>query len=117
MGYFQSLIVSTLTFISLSVILPDNMLYVSSILVALIASFVLSLLNVLVKPILHLLSLPITFLTLGLFSFVINAVILQLTSAVLGEQNFMFSSFGASILVAVIMTLVNSVVVNHNLTK
>lgn len=113
MSYLQRLVVNTLTFISLSVILPDNMLYVKSIMIAIIASVVLSLLNILLKPILHLLSLPITFLTFGLFSFVINAAILQVTANVLGEMNFSFSSFNASLLVAVLMTVINSIVVKN----
>lgn len=50
---------------------------------AIAASFVLSILNTLVKPILILLSLPLNILTLGLFSFVISAGMLQLTSNLL----------------------------------
>lgn len=114
MTYFQRLIVNTLTFISLSVILPNDRFYVSSLMVAILASFVLSILNTLVKPLLHILSLPITILTFGLFSLVINGMMLSMTSYILGEQNFGFSSLGTAILVAVIMSLVNSVVINKN---
>lgn len=117
MSYFQRIVVNTLSFISLSVILPDTMFYVSTIPIAIIASFLLSILNISLKPILHLLSLPITFLTLGLFSFVINAMLLQVLSGLLGQQNFTFSSFGASLIVAVLMTLINSVVINRNVQK
>ena len=41
--------------------------------IALVAIFILSIMNLLVKPILHLIALPITILTFGLFSFIINA--------------------------------------------
>lgn len=115
MSYWQRLLVNTLTFISLHVILPNHMLYVRSLGIALLASAVLSILNALVKPILHLLSLPITLITFGLFSFVINGVILQLTSSLVGPQNFGFSSFGSAVIVSVIMSLVNSVVLNQKL--
>ncbi len=47
----------------------------------LILSIVLGVLNVTIKPIVKLLSLPITFLTLGLFSLVINAVVLKFAFA------------------------------------
>lgn len=116
MSYFERLIVNMLTFISLSVLLPQ-MVHVQSFITALIASFVLSILNTLIKPILTLLSLPLTILTLGFFSFLINAMMLQMTSALVGASNFGFSSFGASLLVAIIMSVVNMIVTDHNMRK
>ena len=47
---------------------------------AIIASLVLALVNLLVKPILFVLTLPLTILTLGLFLFVLNAICLWLTA-------------------------------------
>lgn len=116
MSYFQRLIINMLTFISLSVLLPE-MVQVRSIGMALMASFVLSILNALIKPILTIISLPLTFLTLGFFSFVINALMLRLTSIFVGEHNFAFSSFGAAILVAIIMSVVNMIVTEHHIEK
>lgn len=116
MSYFQRLVVNTLAFISLSVLFPTRF-YVSSFVIAIIASVVLSVLNMFVKPILHLFSFPITLLTFGLFSFVINGVILKMTSALVGEQNFAFSSFGSAVLIAAIMSFVNSIVTEHNENK
>lgn len=116
MTYFQRLIVNTLTFVSLSVIFP-NMIYVKSIWMAVIAAFVLSILNMLVKPVLTVLSLPFTVITFGLFSFVVNALILRLTSFFVGEVNFGFSSFWAAVLMAIIMSIVNAIVSEHNLKK
>lgn len=78
------------------------------------ASFVLSILNMFVKPILTILSLPFTLFTLGLFTFVINAAILKMTSFFIGAHNFAFASFGAAFLVAVIMSVVNMIVSEHN---
>ena len=49
---------------------------------ALIAALVLGLMNVIVKPILFVLTLPFTILTLGLFLFVLNAIVLWLTALV-----------------------------------
>ena len=46
---------------------------------ALLFMIILSILNILVKPILHIISLPITLLTLGLFSFLINAFVFYLS--------------------------------------
>lgn len=116
MSYLQRLVVNTLAFISLSVLFPTKF-YVSSFVIAIVASFVLSILNMIVKPILHFFSLPITLITFGLFSFVINAAILQMTSKLVGESNFAFSSFGSAVLIAVIMSIINSIVTDHNESK
>ena len=116
MTYLQRLIANTLIFISLSVLFPQQV-FVESLTIAIAASFVLSLLNTLVKPILTLLSLPLNILTFGLFSFVISAGMLQLTSHLLGNFRFGFSSFTVSILVAVAMALVNAIVSDHNIDK
>jgi len=50
---------------------------------ALLAGLVLALINAIVRPILKLITLPLTLLTLGLFLFVLNAFCLWLTSAAL----------------------------------
>lgn len=116
MSYFQRLVVNTLAFISLSVLFPTKF-YVSSFVIAIVASVVLSVLNMFVKPILHLFSFPITLLTFGLFSFVINGAMLKLTSVLVGETNFAFSSFGSAILIAAVMSLINTIVMDHNENK
>ena len=113
MTYLQRLIANALIFISLSVLFPEH-IYVESLVMAIAASFVLSILNTLVKPILILLSLPLNILTLGLFSFVISAGMLQLTSNLLGNYRFGFS---VSILVAVVMAIINAIVSEHNIDK
>lgn len=116
MTYVQRLIVNMLTFISLSVLLPQ-MVHVRSIMMALVASFVLSILNALIKPVLTIISFPLTVITLGFFSFILNALMLQFTSGLVGAQNFGFSSFGASLLVAILMSIVNTIVTEHNMDK
>ena len=116
MSYLQRIVVSTLTFISLAVIFP-NMIFVNSIWTAVVASFVLSVLNLFVKPFIMFLSIPFTLLTFGLFTFVINALILQMTSFFVGAANFSFSSFGSAIMIAVIMSFVNIIVSNRNVNR
>lgn len=72
---------------------------------ALTAAFVLGLLNLLVKPLLKLLSLPLTLLTLGLFSLVINGVILALTAYFV--EALVVDSFGTAIVGALSITVVH----------
>lgn len=71
---------------------------------ALTASFLLSIINIIVRPILVILTLPATILTLGLFLFVINAITLEITDYLMGDA-FEISGFGMALLASVIMSL------------
>lgn len=75
---------------------------------ALLAAFILSILNAIVRPILVILTLPITVISLGLFLFVINGITLVLTDALLGGT-FEIDGFGMAILAAIIISLINLV--------
>ena len=78
---------------------------------AFIAGAVLSIINAIVKPILVILTLPLTILTLGLFYFIVSAFCLWLTSQLV--DGFMlqgaFRTIIASILVSIISTVIHSV--------
>jgi len=76
---------------------------------ALIAAFVIGLLNTLVRPLLVLLTLPVTILTLGLFLFVINALMFWAAASLL--EGFRVSGFTAA-LVGSLLYSVCSVVVD-----
>lgn len=70
----------------------------------LIAALVMGLVNALVRPILLLLTLPINVLTLGLFTLVVNALMLMLVAA-LTPLNV--SGFGGAFVGAIILTVLN----------
>ncbi|GAB2544798.1 phage holin family protein [Gracilibacillus alcaliphilus] len=82
--------------------------------IALLASVILSVLNMIVKPILVVLTLPITIVTLGLFLLVINAVTLWLTQIILGSY-FVIEGFGIAIISAIIISILNTFI--NSLTK
>lgn len=74
---------------------------------ALVTAVVLGLLNTVLKPILVILTLPVNILTLGLFTFVINALIIMLVSwAVPG---FHVDGFLSALIFSVVLALVNMV--------
>ena len=75
---------------------------------ALIAALVLGLLNTLVRPLLVLLTLPVTVLTLGLFLFVINALMFWAAAGVLGGFNV--TGFGAALIGSLIYSLCGLVI-------
>lgn len=72
---------------------------------ALLAGLVLALINAVVRPVLKVITLPLTLLTLGLFLFVLNAFCLWLTSAVV--PGFDVHGFRAAFLGALLITLVS----------
>jgi putative membrane protein len=74
-----------------------------------VVALVFGVLNVAVRPILILLTLPLFILTLGLFTFVLNALMLWLTSAVSDALGLGFhvSGFGAAFLGALVVTVVS----------
>ncbi|ARU06431.1 hypothetical protein CCO03_18780 [Comamonas serinivorans] len=69
---------------------------VASFTTALLAAVLLGLLNVVLRPILVLLTLPVTVLTLGLFLFVVNALVFWAASGLL--SGFHVNGFGAALL-------------------
>ncbi|WP_188206683.1 phage holin family protein [Alkalibacillus aidingensis] len=80
--------------------------YIEDFGIALLASFILSILNVIVKPILVLFTLPITFITLGLFLFVINAITLMLAQWIIGDT-FVIDGFGWALIASIIISILN----------
>lgn len=75
---------------------------------ALIAAVVIGLINATLGLLLKLITLPLTLLTLGVFWWVVNALMLMLASKLLAP-NFMVSGFLAAFLGAVVLSLVNMV--------
>lgn len=70
---------------------------------ALIAAFVIGLLNMVLRPVLVVLTLPVTVVTLGLFLFVINALMFWVAANVL--DGFHVRSFGAALLGSLIYSV------------
>jgi putative membrane protein len=71
---------------------------------ALIAALVLGLLNTIIRPILLVLTLPVNFITLGLFTFVINGLMFWLAARLL--DGFSVDGFGWAIIAALIYSLI-----------
>ena len=71
---------------------------------AMIAALVLSLVNALIRPILVILTLPVTLLTLGLFIFVINALLFLFVGNLL--QGFVVDGFGSALLGSILYSVI-----------
>ncbi|AKG23680.1 phage holin family protein [Calothrix sp. 336/3] len=77
---------------------------------ALIASVVIGLVNAIIRPVLSFFAFPITFITFGLFSFVINGMTLWLASALTPGSGFTIAGPIAAILGAIALSIVTSLI-------
>jgi putative membrane protein len=75
---------------------------------ALIAAFVIGLFNIFLRPVLLLLTLPVTVLTMGLFLFVINALLFWAAASVL--DGFVVQGFGAALLGSLVYSTLGLVI-------
>ena len=80
---------------------------VESFLAAAIAALVLGLVNAVLRPILVILTLPVTLLTLGLFIFIINALLFWLVAEIV--HGFRVTGFGAALLGSILYSLITLV--------
>jgi putative membrane protein len=111
MGLILNLLVSGLAVFITAQFLPG--VSVDSFITALLTAVVLGLINMFIKPIINILTLPINLLTLGLFSFVVNALMILLVSHFV--TGFHVNGFIAALLFSIVLSLVNSVL--NSLTK
>lgn len=80
---------------------------VNKLITALLVAIVLAFLNSMVKPVLTLLSLPITFFTLGLFLLVINAIIILFADKLV--DGFKVNGFWTALWFSLVLSLVSSI--------
>ncbi len=81
--------------------------YVASFGTAVIVAVVLGLLNLFIKPILVVLTLPVTVITLGLFLLVINAIIIIFCTYIVG--GFKVESFWTALFFSIILSILQSI--------
>src|SRR5512146_1290901 len=97
-------LISALVILAVSYVLP--VIHTATFLTALAVALVLGILNAVVKPILFFLTLPITILTLGLFTFVLNAAIVLLVSGLV--PGFVVDGFLWALVFSVVLSLINA---------
>ena len=105
MNFLLRIVITAVVAFGLSAVLPG--ISIDSFGTALLLSVVLAILNALLKPVLVILTLPITILTLGLFLFVINAVIVLLTAHFV--KGFRVDGFGWALLFSLLLSLLVSI--------
>lgn len=75
---------------------------------AIAAVFVIGLINMSIKPIVHVLALPVTILTLGLFAFVVNTLMLLLAAWIV--PGFQIDGFWTALIASILMSFLSSAI-------
>ncbi len=102
MSFLLKVLVSTFAVVITSYLLGG--VNVPDFTTALVVAFVLGVLNIVLKPILIVLTIPVTIFSLGLFLLVINAFIIQLTGVIV--RGFEVDSFWWALLFSIILSIV-----------
>lgn len=105
MNFIIKILISTLAVLVTSYMLPG--VKVDSFYTALVVAAVLSFLNIVVKPVMILLTIPITIISLGFFLIIINALMIMLTDKIV--DGFEVNGFWWAILFSIILSLTTSV--------
>lgn len=111
MKLVMRLLLNAIAVVILSYILPG--VGVDSMFTAIIVAVVLSILNFLVKPLLVILTLPITVLTLGLFLLVINAIIILIAANLI--DGFQVTSFWWAVIFSLLLAFLQAIL--HSVLK
>lgn len=94
-------------------------IHVDKLSAAVIAAGVLGLINVFIRPIFVVLTLPLSILTLGLFYFCINALMLKLAAYFVSgfEVKSFFAAFFGSLIISLVSWLANSFISSHKIVR
>jgi putative membrane protein len=105
MGILARLFINSIAVYLTAMLLPG--IKIASIWRAVLVAIILAIINFTVKPLLVLLTLPVTILTMGLFLFVINALMILLVSSIV--KGFEVSSFWWALLFSLVLSLIGSI--------
>jgi putative membrane protein len=107
MKFIIQLVISTLAVLIASYILPGVSIDNNSFFTALMVAAVLSFLNAVVKPIMIILTIPVTIISFGLFLLVINALIILLAAKLV--DGFHVNGFWWALLFSFILSIITSI--------
>lgn len=116
--FLQTWVIDTVAVMVAVIILRNHISYGDKWQNLLLATFILGILNAFVRPVLRLIALPLLILTLGLFTFVINALLLCFLSILLPffhVDRFLYAFLGA-VIISVISAFLNVITGNARIS-
>lgn len=105
-GILINWVISAMVIFSIAYVIPG--VHVLDFTTALVVALILGIINAFLKPILLILTLPINILTLGLFTFVLNAILIILVSNIV--PGFTVDGFIWALIFGVILSIANTAV-------
>lgn len=110
--FIYRVLVNALALYIVAQYLVDNFV-IDNVVTALMAGLVLGIVNALIKPVFVILSLPFNILSLGLFTLIINGVMLKLTAALVAGMriNGFWSSVWSAILISLVSVGINWILI------
>lgn len=107
MTFLIRILISTLAVLLTCYILPDRMVHVDGFMTALLVAAALAFLNTVLRPLLILLTIPVTVFTLGLFLLVINACVVLIADHFI--DGFTVGGFWPALLFSILLSIITSV--------
>jgi len=104
MFFILRLLIHMVAILIIAYLLP-NVIWVDGLLAALVAAFLLGVVNAVIRPILVILTFPLTILTFGLFLLVINGLMLWLVAALV--RGFYVNGFWGALFGSILISLVS----------
>ena len=112
MKFLFRILISTAAVLLTGWLLPETWVHVDGLLSALIVAVVLAFLNQVVKPILILLTIPVTFATLGLFLLAINAGVIMIADYFV--DGFRVNGFWSALGFSIVLSIINALLGGNN---
>jgi putative membrane protein len=112
--WIVSILINAVLFLALAGFMNESF-FIDGITAAIAASAILSILNVLVRPVLIILTLPLTIISLGSFIFVVNAITLLLVDKLMGSA-FEITSFWTALGATILLSIAN-LIISHTINK
>ncbi len=115
MNLITRLLFSSVAVIIATYLLPGIAITGSSLdafITSFIVAIIISLLNATVKPLLIILTIPLTVVTLGLFLLVINAIVIMIAGSIV--PGFIVDNFWWALIFSVLLTIINSLLIDLN---
>ena len=107
MNFIIKLLISTLAVLITAYLLPGVHVYNNNIFTAIVVATVLAFLNAVIKPLMVILTIPVTIVSFGLFLLVINAFIIIITDKLI--DGFSVDGFWWALLFSIVLSIINSI--------
>ncbi|OQX91267.1 MAG: hypothetical protein B6D58_08585 [candidate division Zixibacteria bacterium 4484_95] len=104
--FISKLFVTSLSVLFVAKLLPG--IEVTNVLSLILAALILGIFNAMLRPFMIIITLPFTLLTFGLFIFIINGLLLYLTSFLVG--GFEINNFWMAVIASVLISIVSSII-------